>query len=62
MLPSTCVDDAVGGGSGVAVVRGPALVDRILRHAQHGKVREQFEFEVHRKQIRPQVLVDYFRQ
>lgn len=51
----------VGGGTGVATERGPALVDRILRDAQPGKVREQFEFEVHRKQIRPLVLVDYFR-
>jgi hypothetical protein len=40
---------------------GDALSKIVLAHAQAGAVRDQFEFEVYRRRIRPMVLVDYLR-
>ena len=48
-------------GNGGTDDRSQALVERILSHAGKGRVRDQFEFEVHRKRIGPNVLVDYSR-
>lgn len=41
--------------------RGDDLCKLILRHAEPGKVRDQFEFDVYKKQIRPVALIDYLR-
>ncbi len=48
-------------GGAILLERGDALVEMVLSHAREGKVRDQFEFELHRKRLRPNVLVDYFR-
>ena len=41
--------------------RGEALTRLLLKHAAPGAVRNQFEFELFRKQLEPTVLVDYER-
>jgi len=40
---------------------GYELCQQVLRHATPGRVRNQFEYDLFRKQIRPVVLVDYDR-
>ncbi|MEO6597055.1 MAG: polyphosphate polymerase domain-containing protein [Planctomycetota bacterium] len=42
-------------------VRGEALSRLLLRAAEPGTVRDQFEFALYRQQIQPIVLVDYVR-
>ncbi len=41
--------------------RGDELCRQTVAHTEPGAVRNQFEFELYRKQIRPVVLVDYER-
>ncbi|MEC7584239.1 MAG: polyphosphate polymerase domain-containing protein [Planctomycetota bacterium] len=40
---------------------GYGMSQLIVRHTRASKVRDQFEFDLYRKQIRPVVLVDYER-
>ncbi|HLQ38391.1 MAG TPA: polyphosphate polymerase domain-containing protein [Planctomycetota bacterium] len=40
---------------------GDALCRAVLRHVAEGAVRNQFEFELYRRHLRPVALVDYLR-
>lgn len=49
------------GGDFDRAARGGALIRLVLARAQPGAVRDQFEFELYRRQIRPVASIDYLR-
>ncbi|HHH38233.1 MAG TPA: polyphosphate polymerase domain-containing protein [Sedimenticola sp.] len=52
----------VGGEEALRLARGDAVAERILAGSEAGvPVREQFQFELLRKRIRPVALIDYYR-
>jgi hypothetical protein len=48
-------------GSGRELPAGKQLSQAILDHTAAGRVRDQFEFELYRRRLRPYVVVDYLR-